>query len=174
MNIIEIIKTFAPLIVSILVVILNHLFSLSKSEKEIENQTKQEDQKERKLKAYELTSALLSFKRLDQVFINKISMSLFTNLKLPPEDEKDLQLGQRELSNELLKIRAIVFFYFPEIISKSEKIEEIHDKNIIEFLGKRDCVVVNKEFANKLQSRSEELHITILDIIYFLREKYNA
>ena len=36
MNIIEIIKTFAPLIVSILVVILNHLFSLSKSEKEIE------------------------------------------------------------------------------------------------------------------------------------------
>ena len=121
MNIIEIIKTFAPLIVSILVVILNHLFSLSKSEKEIENQTKQEDQKERKLKAYELTSALLSFERLDQVFINKISMSLFTNLKLPPEDEKDLQLGQRELSNELLKIRAIVFFYFPEIISKSEK-----------------------------------------------------
>lgn len=112
MNIIEIIKTFAPLIVSILVVILNHLFSLSKSEKEIENQTKQEDQKERKLKAYELTSALLSFERLDQVFINKISMSLFTNLKLPPEDEKDLQLGQRELSNELLKIRAIVFFIF--------------------------------------------------------------
>ena len=55
-----------------------------------------------------------------------------------------------------------------------KKIEEIHDKNIIEFLGKRDCVVVNKEFANKLQSRSEELHITILDIIYFLREKYNA
>lgn len=174
MSIIEILKTFSPLVVSILVVILNHFFSLSKTKKEIKNKTDIEEYKERKEKAFELISSLLSFERLDNTFINKMSMALFSNYQLTPDNNKELESGEIELNNELLRIRSIVHFYFPELLDKCEKIEELHDKNIMQFVPNPKNESKNEEFAKTIDSTTKELHSYVIEIINYLRKKYNS
>lgn len=171
MNVIEIIKTSAPLIVSILIVFLNHFFSLSKTKKELQNKLKIEEQKDKKNKAYELIEALLSIERLDTIYINKMSLSLFSNQQLPPNEKKDLELGSKELNNELLKSRSIAHFYFPEIINECNKIEKLHEEIITQFMPKK--IAINSSFAKNLDCLAEKLHDSIIKIIHNLRDEYN-
>lgn len=172
MNIFELVKTFAPLVVSILVVILNHFFSLSKTNKEIKNKSNIEEHKEKKEKAYELISSLLAFERLDNNFSNKMSVTLFSESQLTKDNITELQLGEKELNNELLKIRSIVHFYFPELLNKCEEIENLHDENIMSFFSKKEKI--NQEFAKKIDSRANLLHTYVINIIDVLRTKYNT
>ncbi|SEQ76885.1 hypothetical protein SAMN04487977_11070 [Treponema bryantii] len=172
MKIFEIIKTFAPLAVSILVVILNHFFSLSKTKKEIKNKSDIEENNKIKEKAFELISSLLALERQDYTFSSKINISLMTGYKLTPENEKELELGQREFSNELLKIRSISHFYFPEILKNCDRIEKFHDEKIKKYLSPN--ISINDDFFKDIDSITENIHTTALKIIKYLREKFNT